>query len=1043
MEKYRDEAVIREEKLLLHKLDLAWRSEEAFWGQRARVNWLHCGDRNTKFFHATTTQRKLRNSITKLKREDGGWIEEETEIKDHITTYFKKLFTAPDRNVDYNLVNEIPRVVTNEMNEELTQSISDEEVKKAVFDMGKDKAPGPDGYSGHFYRKYWNVIGPQLCQEVKEFFRNTTMPTGWNETHIVIIPKIPNPEEIGQFRPISCCNFNYKIISKIMASRLKKWIPHIISEMQTAFTAGRAIQDNIMIVHEVIHHFKKRAGKYQWDMMIKLDMKKAYDMVDWEGLDKIMRVMGFSDMWCNWINECIRTVQFSVMVNGAPTDNFKPSRGIRQGDPMSPFLFIILTNTLSFLIEKGISHGSLKGLKLNRRCPTLTHVLFADDTILFGDASVAEAMHIQKTMETYANITGQSINTQKSAIMFTRHTPQALKDLIAHGLGIPCSPDFGKYLGVPSEWGGPKKDVFKYLLSKMEALGESWKSQCMSHGGKEVLLKAVYQSIPTYIMSCFLLPKDLTNKMNMRLRAFFWGGSMTKKTIHWTNGDTLTKPKWEGGLGFKDFHTFNLALLAKQGWRLTQNGDQLWARLLKGMYFKDKDFLQASKGSCPSWIWSSLCDSRTILRRGMRKNMINGMSIEVVKDPWVPTLPNFRIISTTPENTLAEQWLTDDKSEWNRELVSAMCTADEANAILKIPVGPPQVDDHWIWHFERRGKFTVKSAYNELKKSREAAPGRSQRRWPADMWKWLWRVPVPPKFTFFIWRAINDALATKKNLNIRRCSPSPRCPLCLERDETVIHCLFQCKETTDAWRRTLPRLTLPFDGDELFEWIFKCGKELQVVQTTLIFSMMWSIWRARNEFIFRDVAPNTENICFFAERTAADWNLLGVSSPFNGSERPHSSPILVPRPPPVEQVHHEIFCDGSFDPITGAAGYGVIIKNTHGQVTDGKAGMTECSSALVAEAKALLVALRVAETLNGHSRIKSDCLTLIDALRHDITSWPWECYAWLLIMKDILLAHDRISLAFIPRRLNTHADLVAKAARSDTLPYNWLSNFLM
>ncbi|CAN1303976.1 Transposon TX1 uncharacterized 149 kDa protein [Linum perenne] len=179
----------------------------------------------------------------------------------------------------------------------MTRPISDDEIKAAVFSMAPNKAPGPDGFLGHFYRKYWSVIGDKVCEEVREFFSTNTMPAGWNDTNIVIILKIPNPEEIGQFRPISCCNFNYKIISKILASRLKKRIPHIVSDMQAAFSNGRAIQDNIMIVHEAIHHFKNRAGKFQWDMMMKLDMKKAYDMVDWNGLRNILRAMGFNSTW--------------------------------------------------------------------------------------------------------------------------------------------------------------------------------------------------------------------------------------------------------------------------------------------------------------------------------------------------------------------------------------------------------------------------------------------------------------------------------------------------------------------------------------------------------------------------------------------------------------------------------------------------------------------------------------------------------------------------------------------------------------------------
>ncbi|CAN1136858.1 Transposon TX1 uncharacterized 149 kDa protein [Linum perenne] len=464
MELPRDEKVKLREKIILGRLKDCWKQEEEFWSQRARVKWLSEGDWNTRFFHLSTIQRKQRNSIWRLKVDEDTWVENESEIKEHICTFFRDLFHRRESGVPEGFERDIPKVITPQINDDLIRPIGDEEIRVAAFDMRPNKSPGPDGFSGKFYRRYWNIIGPQVCHEIKRFFMEVRMPEGWNDTHIVIIPKIPNPEEISQFRPISCCNFIYKIISKVMTNRLRKWIPQIVSDMQTAFTGGRAIQDNVMIVHEVIHFFKTRAGKFKWDMMLKLDMKKAYDMVDWNGLDAILKAMGFDQVWCAWVRECIQTVRSSVLVNGSPTEFFRPSRGIRQGDPLSPFLFILLTNTLSFLIEKGVRNGELKGIQLNRRCPTLTHVLFADDTILFGEASVKEATNIVKTMNTYANITGQTINTNKSAIMFSKHTPEELKNFIRAKLGFQHSPSFGNYLGVPTEWGRSKKEVLGFLL---------------------------------------------------------------------------------------------------------------------------------------------------------------------------------------------------------------------------------------------------------------------------------------------------------------------------------------------------------------------------------------------------------------------------------------------------------------------------------------------------------------------------------------------------------------------------------------------------
>ncbi|CAN1325060.1 Uncharacterized mitochondrial protein AtMg00310 [Linum perenne] len=187
------------------------------------------------------------------------------------------------------------------------------------------------------------------------------------------------------------------------------------------------------------------------------------------------------------------------------------------------------------------------------------------------------------------------------------------------------------------------KEVFIFLIPRMEKLVQSWKSMTLSHGGKETLLKSVLQIIPTYIMSCFLLPKHMTKKMNSLPRAFFWGGSVNKKVIHWTKGSVLSKPKQLGGLGFKEFHDFNLALLAKQGWRLTLEPDQLWAKLLKALYFPRCDFMQAGKGKRASWIWASFVDARPTLMVGARKDLIGRKKFRVGVEPWTPTILGFKL----------------------------------------------------------------------------------------------------------------------------------------------------------------------------------------------------------------------------------------------------------------------------------------------------------------------------------------------------------------------------------------------------------------
>jgi len=325
-----------------------------------------------------------------LKTDEENWIRDPTAIKQHVTAYFRALYqSAGPRNLQP-ILNHCPKVVTEEINQILMDDITEEEVKEAVFQLGSLKAPGPDGLSGQFYQNFWEEIKSDVMNMVQLFFQSGQFDPTLNQTCIVLIPKIKNPEHISQFRPISLCNFSYKIISKILANRLKQWLPQIISQEQSAFVQGRQIQDNIIIVQEMLHQMRIKNRKRKFQAILKLDMQKAYDRVEWDFLSMSMLKMGFSPQWVNLIMQCVTSASLNVKVNGEQTEFFRPTRGIRQGDPLSPYLFIVMANVLSWMMHNALADGSIKGIKPNRYCPTLTHLLFADDAIFFMDGSVRE-----------------------------------------------------------------------------------------------------------------------------------------------------------------------------------------------------------------------------------------------------------------------------------------------------------------------------------------------------------------------------------------------------------------------------------------------------------------------------------------------------------------------------------------------------------------------------------------------------------------------------------------------------------------------------
>ncbi|CAN1188671.1 LINE-1 retrotransposable element ORF2 protein, partial [Linum perenne] len=395
---------------------------------------------------------------------------------------------------DLSILQGYPSLITGDINDKLCKPITLAEVKTATFQLGPLKAPGPDGYPGRFFQRHWDSIGHDLFTEIEGFFNTAVFPPSWNNTHIVLIPKTNHPEQIQHYRPISLTNFRSKIISKVLASRLKPVMPFIISELQYAFTGTRTIQDNVIIAHEVIHKLRTRKKGKNYDFLLKVDMMKAFDRISWDFLLATLRLMGFSQLWVSWIEAVISSVKFSVLINGIPSPYFNPTQGIRQG------------------------------IKLNYRCPDISHVLFADDTLIFGKATLSEASQIKLVMQRYCYLSGHAVNDDKSALFFSANTPEEVKLAISEALNIPTDTKLGKYLGMPAEWGTSKTSTFKYLLDRMQSKAESWTSLLLSHAGREMLIKSVLQSIPTYIFSCFKLPATLITKMDSLISRFWWSG---------------------------------------------------------------------------------------------------------------------------------------------------------------------------------------------------------------------------------------------------------------------------------------------------------------------------------------------------------------------------------------------------------------------------------------------------------------------------------------------------------------------------------------
>lgn len=357
--------------------------EEMMWLQRSRISWLKDGDRNTRFFHEKARWRSRKNKISKLRKHDGSWCTSKAEMGKMATDFFSNLYTA-DTSVNPDVIlQHVHGLISAEANENLCKDFTPEEISDALFQIGPLKAPEPDGFSARFFQRNWDVIKEDVVTAVQSFFENGLMPPGVNETSIVIIPKKDTPEELKDFRPISLCNVIYKVVSKCLVNRLRPMLQDIISPNQSAFVPGRMITDNALIAFECIHALNTGNEHARNFCAYKLDLSKAYDRVDWAYLEGMMHELGFCERWIQWIMQCVTTVSFSVNFNGELQEKFTPSRGLRQGDPLSPFLFLLVADGLSVLLNKEIADNNIQSLSICRRAPRISHLLFADDSLLF------------------------------------------------------------------------------------------------------------------------------------------------------------------------------------------------------------------------------------------------------------------------------------------------------------------------------------------------------------------------------------------------------------------------------------------------------------------------------------------------------------------------------------------------------------------------------------------------------------------------------------------------------------------------------------
>ncbi|KAJ1383973.1 Ribonuclease H-like superfamily [Sesbania bispinosa] len=683
---------------------------------------------------------------------------------------------------------------------------------------------------------------------------------------------------------------------------------------------------------------------------------------------------------------------------------------------------------------------------LSPNAPPLTHFLFVDDALFFSKATPSEAFALTSILNSYSLASGQRINVAKSGLICGARMTPALRKGMEDIFSIKCWDHPDKYLGLPADWARSKTRTLNWILERVKYKVQGWKESLLYFAGKEVLIKSVIQAIPTYAMAVFKFPKGLCSKLNSLVARFWWQGSKGDAGIHWRSWQVMTRSKKDGGLGFKEFSAMNPAHLAKQAWRIMQNLEALWVKVLKGIYFPNQSFLQVKKKNGGSWIWNNILQGRDFARRRGQWLVANGREIQLWDDNWLWSRESTKAYTNGSTYTVQEALDTANRA-WNCAFLRAHLPPALAIKVVQTPIAWFQLEDRLTWPYTPDGGYTIKTGYQVAVGEQQmniniAASSHSA---PMDLWKHIWELKTPQKIIFFLWRACTNALPTAANLSKKGLPIGPNCPICQAEIETIEHTLLLCPWTTPVWFGSqFQWLPTPNNFTRFDTWILGKFNQLQQDKASfhynlaLIANILWSIWKQRNNHTFRDSNPDPTQTLIQANHLHTKFWAANVTLQQVGPQVPQS--LRAPgrwRNPPLGVI--KCNSDAAWSP-TGMRGASAFLGRDHrGILLLGQMRILPIFSSLAAEALALRDAVLAAYNLDWEKVLfESDNLQLIEACRGERSLSGVQH-----IIDDIrTIASGFIHSGFtwVKREGNSPAHLLAHHCSNHSLPPNWVTS---
>ncbi|XP_073117084.1 uncharacterized protein [Elaeis guineensis] len=499
-----------------------------------------------------------------------------------------------------------------------------------------------------FFQHFWRIVRKEVIEAIKYIFREAIMPACWKNTFVSLIPKKQNPAAVSDYRPISLCDIVYKVAAKILVNRMKPILPSLVSGEQGAFIPGRNNRDNILVAQEIMHSLM-HAPPSRCLMAFKVDMEKAYDTM-------------------------------AVLVNGSPTNWFQTSRGLRQGCPLSPYLYILCSDMLSLMFTQAVQWKLLRAYRVGAGLQ-VSHIFYADDLLLVNRASIKDCICVEAILEAYCNMSGQAV-AEKTGTW--------------------------RYLGVPLSGDRLSATDYSFLEESTAKRIESWTWKALTFAGRATLLQSVLASLPLYILASIHVPIGVLESIEKQHRAFLWGHAEDRKGLHLISWKKNMFVETEWRFGIDSLIQRKEEFLCKMAAQLILNPESLWAKVVSAKYKFNGTWTNYVQPARCTIIWAKIVEQGPKIQCHFLWSIGAGNSVSVLNDPWITPVLLSRLPIYINMDVNCEQWRGRDSITTERQgdesKLLELFPIESTNLIKTIPLPQGDWKDQLGWGTSRSSK---------------------------------------------------------------------------------------------------------------------------------------------------------------------------------------------------------------------------------------------------------------------------------------------------------------------------------------------------